>query len=308
MKLTALAGGVGAAKLLSGMAAVLPPEELTVIVNTGDDFLWHGLHVSPDLDTIVYALAGIAGPTTGWGVRNDTFHCLDRLGRLGAETWFRVGDQDLATHIFRTHRLQQGDTLSEVTAAICRGNGLVSRILPMTDSFVPTMVETAEGVLAFQDYFVRRSWAPRVLGFCSEGIETSAPAPGVIAAIHDADAVVLCPSNPYVSVAPILSVPGVREALRSTAATVAAVSPIVAGEALKGPAAEMLRQLGHEVSAVSVASFYSDFLDAFVLDRSDEHLAGRVAALGVKAWVTCTVMDTPESRAELARFLLEALP
>ena len=307
MKLTALAGGVGAAKLLSGTAALLPPQDLTVIVNTGDDFRWHGLYICPDLDTIIYTLAGIANPGTGWGVRDDTFHCLEHLGRLGGETWFQVGDRDLATQIYRTYRLQQGNTLTEITASLSRGNGVEASILPMTDSFVPTLVLTEEGALAFQDYFVRRQCSPRVLGFSYEGIESACPAPGVIAAIQEADAVVLCPSNPFISIMPILSVPGIRAALQSTGATVLAVTPIVAGEALKGPAAAMLRQLGHAVSAVTIAMFYRDFLDVFVLDWSDEHLAGKVAALGIRPCVTAAVMDSPESRTALARSLLEIL-
>ena len=307
MKLTALAGGIGAAKLLSGLVEVMPPESLSVIVNTGDDFRWMDLYVCPDLDTVTYTLAGLANPATGWGVRDDTFYCLERLHQLGCESWFQVGDRDLATHVFRTHRMTMGDSLTEVTRTICRQNGVVTRILPMTDSLVPTMVHTDGGTLSFQDYFVRRRCAPQVRSFSYRGIDASRPAPGVLEAIHSADAVVLCPSNPYISIGPILAVPGVKAALLATSATVVAVTPIVAGEALKGPAADMMRQLGTEVSAMSVAKLYLDFLDIFVVDRRDESLVEPIAALGPQVISVETVMDSRAARISLARSLLEML-
>lgn len=227
---------------------------------------------------------------------------------MGGDTWFKLGDRDLATHLYRTHCLQNGKTLTEATAAICRQNGITARILPMTDFPVPTMVHTEEGTLAFQDYYVRRKCAPLVDGFSFQGIEASSPAQGVLDAIQSADAVVVCPSNPYISIGPILAVPGIREALSATPATIAAVSPIVAGDALKGPAAAMMRQLGHEVSAVSVARLYRDFLDIFMLDRRDENLCEQIAALGLEVHAVETVMDSTASKVALAKSLLEVLP
>ncbi len=307
MRLTALAGGVGAAKLLSGLAEVLPPEDLTVIVNTGDDFHWMGLYVCPDIDTVTYTLAGLANPITGWGVKDDTFSALDRLGQMGCETWFKVGDRDLATHIFRTALLQSGRTLSEVTKELCRQNGVAVRILPMTDSHVPTMVDTEEGILAFQEYFVHRQCLPVVRGLSYQGMMAAAPAPGVIDAILKADAIVLCPSNPYISIGPILAVPGVRGAMSRTAARVLAVSSIVAGAALKGPTASMMRQLGDECSAAGVACMYRDFLDVFVLDRRDRNLLGTVSKMDIEAHLADTVMDSEKSKHSLARSILRLL-
>jgi LPPG:FO 2-phospho-L-lactate transferase len=307
MKMTALAGGVGAAKLLSGLVELMAPQDLTVIVNTGDDFRYMGLYVCPDLDTVIYTLADLANPTTGWGIRDDTFHCCERLARLQCETWFRLGDQDLATHIFRTQRLRNGDSLTDVTRIICCQNGVRPKILPMTDSEVPTLVLTDEGTLGFQDYFVRRRCSPRVRGFQYRGIEAVCPAPGVLEALLNAEAIVLCPSNPYVSIGPILAVPGIRDALRSTAAVVIAVSPIVGGEALKGPAAAMMRQLGQEASAATVARLYHDFLDIFVLDSRDERLIEPLQALGLEVYAAETVMAGPSSRVALAGTLLRML-
>jgi len=307
MRLTALAGGVGAAKLLSGIVRVSPPEKLTVIVNTGDDFQCMGLHISPDLDTVTYTLAGIENPATGWGIRDDSFHCLERLRELGADTWFQLGDRDLATHIFRTHRLQAGERLSEIVSAAARANGIQTRILPMTDSFVPTLVHTDEGTLEFQDYFVRRKCAPVVRGFDFKDIQAAMPASGVLESIRQAKAVIVCPSNPFISIGPILNVPGVREALQTTRARILAVSPIVAGEALKGPAANMMRQLGLEVSAFGVASLYRDFLDVFVIDSADGDLRAPIEALGIQVHTVNTIMDSTASRIALAEPVLDLL-
>ncbi len=307
MKITALAGGVGAAKLLLGLVELLAPQDLTVIVNTGDDFRCMGLYVCPDLDTVIYTLAGLANPTTGWGVRDDTFHCNERLARLQCEAWFRLGDRDLATHIFRTQRLRNGDSLTDVTRIICHQNGVQPTILPMTDSEVPTLVHTDEGILDFQDYFVHRHCSPKVRGFQYRGIETVCPAPGVLTALLNAEAIVLCPSNPYISIGPILAVPGIRDALRATAGVVLAVSPIVGGEALKGPAAAMMRQLGQEASAETVARLYQDFLDIFVLDNRDERLIEPLRALGLEVHAVETVMAGSSSRVALAESLLRML-
>lgn len=308
MKITALAGGVGAARLLAGLIRVSPPEEITAVVNTGDDFRWMGLYICPDLDTITYSLAGLDNPETGWGVRDETYHCRERLRALGCETWFAVGDRDLATHVYRTHRMHLGDSLSDITAYLGRLNGIRIRILPMTDSPVPTMVHTDEGTLAFQEYFVRRAFRPRVRGFTYEGVENASPAPGVLRTLRESDAIIVCPSNPFISIGPILAVPGMRDALRESPATVMAISPIVAGEALKGPAAAMMHQLGLEVSATSVAALYQDFVDAFVLDSRDDKLRGAVSALGIEAYCMDTIMNNEASKIALAQSIMEKLP
>jgi LPPG:FO 2-phospho-L-lactate transferase len=308
MKVVALAGGVGAAKFLSGLIEVVPAEDLTVVVNTGDDFRWMGLYVCPDLDTVTYTLAGLANSATGWGVHGDTFRCLERLQQLGGDYWFRIGDLDLATHLFRTDRLRMGCNLSEVTATICARHGIRCRILPMTDSPVPTLVHTDEGIFEFQDYFVRRTCVPRVNGFTFKGVEKSRPAPGVVEAFASADAVVVCPSNPFISIGPILAVPGIRDAILQTEATVVAVTPIVSGKAIKGPTATMLAQLGHEVSAAGVAALYADILGTFILDRSDEALLSRISDLGIAVRTAETLMDSAQARVELARDVLEKLP
>lgn len=307
MKVTALGGGVGAAKLVSGLARELPAGNLTVVVNTGDDFRWYGLYVCPDLDTILYTLSGLENPATGWGVRDETFQCLDRLGHLGLENWFRLGDRDLATHIYRTWRMQEGASLSEVTAELCARNGVSARILPMTDAPVPTLVHTDEGVLDFQEYFVHRNCLPRVHGLSFQGSEKARPAPGVLQALRESDAVILCPSNPFLSIHPILAVPGVRDALRSSPSPSLAISPLVAGKALKGPAATLLAQMGHEPSAAGVASLYRDFLDIFVLDERDESLRDRISSLGMKARSADTVMIGQDSRTALANSVLKML-
>ncbi len=307
MKIAALAGGVGAAKLLSGLVKVVPAENITVVVNTGDDFLWMGLQVCPDLDTITYTLAGLDNPVTGWGIRDETYHCLHRLGTLGADTWFAVGDRDLATHIYRTQRIRQGDSLTDIVAALSRMNGVASRILPMTDSPVSTMIHSEEGVLPFQEYFVHRACRPRVQKLSFEGIENARPAPGVLHALQEAEAIIVCPSNPFLSIGPVLAVPGMRDALAESPALILAVSPIVAGEALKGPAAAMMRQLGLDSSALGVASLYRDFVDRFVLDYRDEELREAISSLGMRVYCTDIVMRDEASRIALANSILEML-
>ena len=305
----ALAGGVGGAKLAAGLQAALGrPEELLTVVNTGDDFEHLGLHICPDLDTVTYTLSGRANPETGWGLAGETWNFLDALGTLGGEDWFRLGDRDLATHVERTRRLRAGDTLSRVTSDLSSRLGVPSRIAPMSDDRVRTVVETAEGDLPFQEYFVRRRCEPAVRGLRFEG----APAARMSAAFESAlahpalDAVVICPSNPYLSVDPILAVPGVREALVGCAAPVLAVSPIVGGRAIKGPAAKIMGELGVEVSAATVAARYRDFLDGFVLDEADRALAGAIesAHAGVRVAVEQTVMRSDEDRARLAARVL----
>jgi LPPG:FO 2-phospho-L-lactate transferase len=302
-----LAGGVGAARFLQGLVQVVAPERVTVVVNTADDVTLHGLHVAPDVDSVLYHLAGLADEARGWGVRAETYHALDMLARYGQETWFQLGDRDLGTHIYRTLLLREGLSLSGAIDRMRRQLGIGCRLLPMTDATVATYVQTPAGWLPFQEYFVRRRTADDVLGTEVRGIEGAAAAPGVLEAIGAAAGVILAPSNPVVSIGPILAVPGVRAALQATRARRVAVSPIVGGAAIKGPADRMLRTLGWEVSAVGVAARYRDLLDAFVLDTVDATLAPRVAALGLEPVVTDTIMRGAAEKAALARATLDAL-
>lgn len=301
-----LAGGVGAARFLEGVITVLPQERVTVISNTGDDLEFFGLRVCPDIDIVIYTLAGRVDATRGWGLLHDTFHVIAGLRRYVPDVWFNLGDHDLATSLYRTTRLAAGATLSEVTEEIVRAHGLGVRLLPMTDSRVETRVQTPAGELAFQDYFVRRGTADEVLAVRFAGIEAAAPAPGVLEAIASAEAVLVAPSNPIVSIGPILAVPGVREALRAAAAPVVAVSPIIGGETVKGPAAKMLRTLGYEASALQVGLLYRDFLDVLVLDTVDAALAPAVEAAGLRAVVTDTIMRGRYEKAALAHTVLTA--
>jgi LPPG:FO 2-phospho-L-lactate transferase len=288
------------------LAQVLPPQALTVVVNTADDFEWYGLHVAPDLDTVMYTLAGIANPETGWGIAADSAQALGMLGRYGEDLWFRVGDQDLATHLLRTQWLKQGVSLTEVTTRLARSLGVQPTLLPMSDERVATVVESDEGDLPFQEYFVRRAWQPAVRRIRFDGLKSARPTPSVMAALSAADVVILCPSNPYVSIGPILALPGVRDALRQ-APRVVAVSPIVGGQALKGPAAKMMVELGQPASAVAIAQGYADFLDGFVMDHADRAERDEVAALGIRPFVTATVMRSRADRLWLAREVLEMI-
>ncbi|GAA4414925.1 2-phospho-L-lactate transferase [Georgenia halophila] len=299
-----MAGGVGGAKLAEGLTGALDaPEDLTVVVNTGDDAVVHGLCVSPDLDTVMYTLAGMSNTDTGWGVADDTFTTLEAMARLGADTWFQLGDRDLATNIVRSARLRDGVPLSQVTADLCRALGIGARLLPMTDQRVATILETPSGPLEFQEYFVARRHQDPVLGVTFEGVEHAHPAPGVLEAL-EADVVVVAPSNPFVSLGPILAVPGVRDALAATSARRVAVSPIVGGRALKGPAAAMLQSMGHETSALGVARLWSGLVDELVIDDSDAALAPAIEELGISAVVTGTVMGGRADRERLAHQLL----
>ncbi len=305
--ITVLAGGVGAAKFLEGLAAVMPQEEITVIVNTGDDAIFHGLHVSPDIDTVIYTLAGLADRERGWGLRDETYQCLDALGKLGEETWFTIGDRDLATHLYRTRRLREGALLSEVTAELVQLHNLRLKILPMSDDPAPTLLNTSEGVLSFQEYFVRLRQQPEVLAVDLSAAAQARPAPGVIEAIERARAVIVAPSNPIISIGPILAVQDVREALVDTKARVAAISPIIGGKAMKGPADRMLASLGHESSATAVAKIYADFLDAFFLDCQDVLLQAYVERYGMRVVVANTFMSSAIAKENLARVVLETL-
>lgn len=304
MKVTALAGGVGAAKFLQGLALVIPPENITIISNTGDDIELYGLRICPDIDTVIYTLAGYSDEVKGWGLKNDSFECLSWLSRYGESPWFNLGDRDLATHIYRTELLRTGCSLSEATDRIRESLGVRSRVLPMTDYYTPTWITTDEGEMHFQEYFVRRKCEPRVAAIRFANIESARPAAGVEAAILNADLIVICPSNPFISIGPIMAVPGVTDALKQTSGAKIAISPIVGGKALKGPAAGMLRDLGHEVSAWGVARIYRDFLNLFVLDNRDEADKARVEALGVRVVTTDTVMNTLDDKRRLADFVM----
>ncbi|HXG94312.1 MAG TPA: 2-phospho-L-lactate transferase [Blastocatellia bacterium] len=306
-KITALAGGIGAAKFLLGLARVMPPEDITILANTGDDIKLFGLHISPDIDTVTYTLAGVINEATGWGLAGDTFECISWLERYGQPRWFNLGDRDLATHIYRTDQMNRGRSLAEVTDEIRRALGVKSIILPMTNSYTPTRVVTDEGEMHFQEYFVRRRCEPRVRELRFDNIESALPAPGVLQAIIEADAIVICPSNPFISIGPILAVPGVRDALKETRAEVIAITPIIAGRALKGPAAEMLRDLGYEVSARGVAWMYRDFVDLFVLDETDREIQPSIEELGTRVVTTNTVMMTIEDKQRLARRVLQEM-
>ena len=299
----ALAGGVGGAKLANGLAQVLSPDELVVVVNTGDDFTHLGLRISPDLDTVMYSLAGRNNIETGWGLAGETWCVMTALERIGAQTWFRLGDQDLATHIERTRRLAQGETLSEATAALCRAYGVRHSVVPMSDQPVQTMLHTDEGTLAFQHYFVRRRCEPRVLRVEFAGHREAVPAPRFAAALGDdrLRAIVICPSNPYLSIQPILAVPGVRQAIAARRTPVIAVSPIVAGAAVKGPAAKIMRELGCEPSAAEVARLYRGIAHGMVIDESDSKLSAAIEAMGLRARVAATVMRSAADQARLAR-------
>ncbi|GIW19012.1 MAG: LPPG--FO 2-phospho-L-lactate transferase [Tepidiforma sp.] len=304
---TVLAGGVGASRFLQGLAMAVPPRDITVISNTGDDLEFAGLHVSPDTDIVIYALAGAVNPGTGWGLAGDTFAVVEALQRFGYERWFNLGDRDLATALHRTRLLREGWPMHRVAADLARAWGLECRILPMSDEPVRTIVLGPGGELPFQEYMVRLRAEPEVQGFRFAGAEAARPAPGVLEAVREARAVILAPSNPFVSIGPILAVPGIREALAETRAVRAAISPVIAGQVVKGPAGRMLAALGHEVSALGVARLYAGLIDLFVLDTADAALAPAVEALGMRALVTETLMTTPERKRELAAAVLAAL-
>ena len=305
--IVALAGGVGAARFLDGLARVVPPERLFIIGNTGDDAEIHGLHISPDLDTVTYTLAGLADPQRGWGIRGDRFGCLEALGRLGGETWFQLGDRDLGTHLYRTDRLRQGATLTEITAEITARLGVRSKLVPMSDARVRTRICTAAGELEFQTYFVKRRARDKVASVRFEGAAEAKPAGGVLEAIAEAEAILFCPSNPFISIHPILAVPGIREALERRRDRVAAVSPIVGGRALKGPAAAMMKSMNMRPSAAEVARLYTRLVGLFVMDEADRKQIAAVENLGMRAVVTGTVMHGRRERKALARVVVREM-
>ena len=305
--ITVLAGGVGAAKFLQGLVEVVDPHEVTIIGNTGDDIDLYGLHISPDLDIVTYTLAGIHHADQGWGIQGDTFHTLEMLGRYGHPTWFNLGDYDLATHIHRSARLRHGWSLSAVTDEIRQALGVVPSLLPMTNQRAETKIVTDEGVLHFQEYLVQRRTEPAVRGVVYEGIEVARPAPGVCEAIQKADGIIVPPSNPIVSIGTILAVPGVRQALAARRGRVVAVSPIVQGATLKGPADKLLVALGYEASALGVARYYGTLLDAFVLDQLDRSLQEPISRLGIEVRSMNTIMSGPVERYTLAKATVEML-
>ena len=306
MKLAALAGGTGAAKLLRGLQRIVDPRGLTVIVNTGDDAEIWGLHVSPDLDTVCYTLAAVIDEQKGWGLAGETFHALDQIARFHEPVWFNLGDRDLATHLHRTRLLREGRTLSEVTRGIAAALGVTAAVLPMSDEPVRTRILGPEGWLTFQEYFVREKAQVEVRAVDYAGAARSRPAPGVLEAIASADAVLVCPSNLITSVGPILAVPGVSDALRATPATVVAVSPIVGGEAVSGPAGRLMASAGLPVSATGVARAYAGWLDRLVFDEQDRGLAAEIEALGVRPVAAPTLMSSREAEITLARHVLDA--
>ncbi|ARS25805.1 2-phospho-L-lactate transferase [Sphingomonas sp. KC8] len=294
----ALAGGVGGAKLAAGLAAVLPPQELAIVVNTGDDFEHLGFRISPDIDTVTYTLAGIANRELGWGIAGESWAFMDQIARIGGESWFRLGDRDLATHVERTRRLRGGESLTDVTAALATAHGIAHRIVPMADDPAPTIVHTDEGALAFQDYFVRRQCAPALTGL--NLAPDVAPSAAFSALIDDPAlaAVILCPSNPYLSIDPIFALAGARERLRARGVPIVAVSPIIGGKAVKGPAAKIMAELGVPVSSAGIAAHYGAMLDGLVIDETDR--AGADAIIGPRLLITQTIMRSDADRAQLA--------
>ncbi len=307
--ITALGGGVGAAKFLEGLSRVISDEPLSVIVNTGDDIVLHGLRISPDVDTVIYRLSGLIDTGKGWGVRDDTFTCLAALSRLGAETWFNIGDIDLATHVYRTRLRNEGFTPAQVTERLARAFGIRDsvKVLPMTDEDVETWILTDEGDMHFQEYLVKRKMKPEVIKVVFRNIEKARPAPGVLEAIRDARMIILCPSNPIISIGPILNVKGIGEALRAADGKVIAISPLIGGVPLKGPADKLMRGLGLEVSSAGVAGLYRDFLDVMVIDTVDAGEAERISGMGIKPVVLDTVMSDAEKAAALASAVLSEI-
>src|ERR1700742_558134 len=304
LRIAALAGGVGASKLLLGLYDVMDPADLTAIMNTGDDITLHGLKISPDLDIVTYTLAGIIDPEKGWGFRGETFHLLKRLAVFGRINWFNLGDRDLATHIHRTAMLADGKTLTDAAESIRIALGVKSRIIPMCNEPVPTIIESNEGALHFQEYLVKRRAEPIVKSIRFDSVEHAKPAPGVLEAIRDADRIIICPSNPLISIGPILAVAGIREALRERRESVVAVCPIVGGKSLKGPSDKMLAELGHEASAKGVANLYADFTGTFVIDLADESQRAAVESFGLKLAVIQKVMQSRSDKRKLARAVL----
>ena len=303
----ALAGGVGGAKLALGLSRILPPDQLTIVVNTGDDETFHGLHVSPDMDTMLYTLAGISNPETGWGIAGETFHALGMLTRYGSDTWFNLGDRDLGTHIRRTQLLREGASLSEVTRELCQRLEVAHAIVPMSELPVRTFLKTDLGELAMQEYFVRHRSEPSVNGVTYRGADQAGPSDGFASALEKADLVVMCPSNPVLSTGPILALRGVRERLarKEESRKRVAVSPIIGGQAVRGPAAKIMTELGYEATCLGVAGLYQDICDVFLIDEQDKGLSPSIGGLGMEPVVAPILMETEEDKVALARLILE---
>jgi LPPG:FO 2-phospho-L-lactate transferase len=305
MRVTALAGGIGGSKLLLGLYRVMDPRDLTIIANTGDDIVLHGLFISPDLDTITYTLGGVVNIDPGWGFRDETFNTFRQLGQYGHQTWFSLGDRDLATHIHRSAMLRDGATLTQAAESIRLALGVQAKVLPMTDRPVPTVVETPEGRLHFQEYLVQRHAEPVVKSLAFVGVDRARPAAGVMEAIDEVGAIIICPSNPLISIGPIVAVPGIREALRKRRAHIVAVCPLVGGKALKGPTDRMMADLGFDVSATGIARMYQDFCATLVIDSADAGESSAIEALGMKPVVAPTVMTSVADKENLARVCLK---
>jgi LPPG:FO 2-phospho-L-lactate transferase len=306
MMIVVFTGGTGGSKLVQGLQQVVAPEDLTVIVNTGDDLEWWGLHVSPDIDSILYGLAGLLSTDRGWGVEDDSFRCLERMRQLEQPSWFSLGDLDLATHLTRTAMLRAGKSLSQATAELAAKLDVRARVLPMSDDRISTMLDTAKGTLQFQEYFVRERHQVEVRGVRFEGAHQARPAPGVTESIEAAEAIIFAPSNPVTSIGPILAVHGIRDALRRTRAPVAAVSPIVGGAAVSGPAGELMKVMAWPSTIAGVARAYEDFLDVLIADRADEPAAALLRTEDLRVVCANTIMNSLDTRRELARFALEA--
>ncbi len=302
--ITALAGGVGAARFLQGLVKIVTPEELTIIANTGDDISLYGLHISPDLDILTYTLAGIVDERKGWGIDGDTFHCLRSLEKYGWATWFQVGDRDMATHLYRTYRLKEGANLTEITDEICQRFKLQVKILPMSNRHVQTMIKTEKGLLHFQQYLVQRGMKDTVQAVYFKGIEKAKPAPGVIESIQQAERIIICPSNPIVSIGSIISLKEIKKALIKADAKIVGISPIIQGAPVKGPADKLLKGLNYEVSSFSVAKIYQPFMDIFIIDTKDENEEVRIQNLGIKTIKTNTLMATLQDKIDLAKVAL----
>jgi LPPG:FO 2-phospho-L-lactate transferase len=307
MKIALLAGGVGGSRLGLGLYRVMDPADLTIIANTGDDVVMHGLHVSPDPDIMTYTLAGLVNPETGWGFKDETFRVAEGLARYGRPTWFNLGDRDLATHIHRSAMLKDGATLAQAIESIRTALGVTCAVLPMTNAAVPTMLETDEGRMHLQEYFVRRKCEPRLRGIEFFGVERAEPTPGVVECLRGADTIVIAPSNPLISIGPILAVPAIRETLRELRARVTAVCPLVGGKSLKGPSDKMMLELGYDVSALGVARLYADVCSIFIVDEADADQCSGIEALGIKAVVLPTVMRTTDDKENLARAILRLI-
>lgn len=302
--LVLLTGGTGGAKLVQGLCHEVDPAGVTIICNTADDFILHGLHISPDLDTIMYSLAGVSDPAKGWGIQDDTFTVLAQLEKLGGAAWFKLGDKDIATHITRTRLLRDGLTLSDVTDRLRKSLEIQATILPMSNDRIESRVETSEGEISFQEYFVKRRWQPEVKQVFYAGIENSRPPPGLLEALWQASGIIVCPSNPVTSIGPILAVPGIMETLEKVTAPVVAVSPVIGERAISGPAHKLMAARGMETSGFGVAKAYADFLDVFVVDREDNKLSGRIEALGVEVAATSILMSSLADKRNLARQVL----